>query len=192
MNKQVLERLNLGGKIKELRKQRGLTLKELAEKTGFSPALLSQVENNLVSPSISTLWNFAEALGLKIGYFFQQEGVDGEDYVLTPAGRGTRIYRNELTSAVPWEDLAFGLEDRNMSPFLVRCEKDCRLSGGEVTYEGEEFLLVMDGALVVEYGEQRFDLGPGDSMYYNAQIPHRIEASRGSRFLAVVFEGQRR
>jgi len=191
MKKPVLEKLNLGGKFKELRKQRGLTLKDLGERTGFSPALLSQVENNIVSPSISTLWTLAESLGVKIGYFFQQEGVESEDYVVTRAGREALVYRNELPHTLPYRDLAYGLEEREMSPFLLDCEQTCEFSLKEVTYEGQEFLYVMDGGLVVQYGESRFELGPGDSMYYNAQIPHHIEAPKGTRFLAVLFEAHK-
>jgi transcriptional regulator with XRE-family HTH domain len=178
----------LGGKFKELRKQNGLTLKDLAEKTGFSPALLSQVENNIVSPSISTLWALAEALGVKIGYFFQQDGVELQDYVVTRAGREALVYRNELPHTLPYRDLAYGLEDREMSPFLIVCDEPCEFSLKEVVYEGQEFLYVIQGAIAVVYGEKVFELGPGDSVYYNAQIPHRIEACKGARFLAVLFE----
>lgn len=191
MKKQVLEKLNLGGRFKELRKQKGLTLKDLGEKTGFSPALLSQVENNIVSPSISTLWTLAEALGVKIGYFFQQEGVELEDYVITRAGREALVYRNELPHTLPYRDLAYGLEDRDMSPFLLVCDEACEFALKEVTYEGQEFLYVMEGAIAVAYGEQQFELGPGDSIYYNARIAHRIEARKGARFLAVLFDAHK-
>ncbi|MHB8764853.1 MAG: helix-turn-helix domain-containing protein [Deferrisomatales bacterium] len=192
MKKQVLELLNLGGRIKELRKQRGMTIKDLAEKTGFSPALLSQVENNIVSPSISTLWNFAEALGVKIGYFFQQDGAEREEYVLTRSGREARVYRSELPHTVPYKDLAHGVEDRGMSPYLIECDEACEFSLKEVVYEGEEFLYVMGGALAVQYGDKRLDLGEGDSVYYNAQVPHRLSVQKGTRFLAVLFEAHRR
>jgi transcriptional regulator with XRE-family HTH domain len=191
MKRQLLERLNLGGRIKELRKQRGMTLKDLGEKTGFSPAMLSQVENNIVSPSISTLWNFAEALGVKIGYFFQEDGVEKEDFVLTRRGSEARVYRSELPHTLPYKDLAHGLDDRSMSPFVIDCEEACEFSIKEMTYEGEEFLFVIAGDLVVRYGEQSFELGPGDSMYYNAQIPHRIAAGKGASFLAVLFEANK-
>lgn len=191
MKKPVLEKLNLGGRIRDLRTQRGLTLKDLAEKTGLSTAMLSQVENNLVSPSISTLWNFAEALGVKIGHFFEQEGTERRDFVVTRSGRETRISRNELSHSIPYKELAHGMEDRSMSPFLVECDEDCEFSLKEITYEGEEFLHVMGGELLVTYGERSFDLGPGDSIYYNAQIPHRIAAHRGTRFLAVLYEAHR-
>ncbi|MDW7709005.1 MAG: XRE family transcriptional regulator [Deferrisomatales bacterium] len=191
MKKQVLEMLNLGARFKELRRQNGMTLKDLAEKTGFSPALLSQIENNIVSPSISTLWSLAEALGVKIGYFFQQEGEELQDYVVTRAGREALVYRNELPHTLPYRDLAYGLEDRGMSPFLIVCDEACEFSLKEVVYEGQEFLFLIQGAIDVVYGEKRFELGPGDSIYYNAGIPHRIEARQGARFLAVLFEAHK-
>ena len=191
MKKEVLERLNLGGRIKELRLQRGLTLKDLAERTGFSPALLSQVENNLVSPSISTLWNFAEALGVKIGYFFQQDGEEHKDYVLTRAGEEALVYRNELPHTIPYRDLAYGMDDRNMTPLLLVCDEPCEFSLKEITYEGEEFLHVLDGDVIVRYGSKEFALRPGDSIYYNAQIPHKLEVKKSARFMAVLFETHR-
>ncbi|NOY45538.1 helix-turn-helix domain-containing protein [Deferrisoma camini] len=191
MKKEVLEKLNLGGKIKELRLQRGMTLKDLAAKTGFSPALLSQVENNLVSPSISTLWNFAEALGVKIGYFFHQEAEERTDYVLTRAGKEALVYRNELPHTLPYRDLAYGYEGRSMSPILLSCDEPCEFSLKELPYEGEEFVHVLEGRIQVEYGGQRFDLGPGDSLYYNAQLPHRIRVGDRARFLAVLYEANR-
>lgn len=191
MKRQLLEKLNLGGRIKELRKQKGMTLKELSERTGFSQAMLSQVENNIASPSISTLWNFAEALGVKIGYFFQESGVEKADFVLTRGGAEARVYRNEIPQGLPYKDLAHGLEDRRMTPFRIDCEEPCEFSIKEVAYEGEEFLYVMAGGLVVRYGENTFELEPGDSMYYNAQIAHRIEARRGASFLAVLYEANR-
>ncbi len=191
MKKEVLEKLNLGGKIKELRLQKGMTLKDLAERTGFSPALLSQVENNLVSPSISTLWNFAEALGVKIGYFFHQEGVEHKDYVVTRAGKEALVYRNELPHTLPYRDLAYGYEDRSMSPFLLFCDEPCEFSLKEITYEGEEFLHVMEGAIEVEYAGKTFRLEPGDSIYYSAQLPHRIRVPARARFLAVLYEAHR-
>lgn len=192
MKKPVLELLNLGGTIKELRKQRGMTSKELAERTGFSPAMLSQVENNIVSPSISTLWNLAEALGVKIGVFFQQEAVEREDFILTRGGRGARVQRNELPHTLPYKDLAHGLEDRSMSPYLIACGEPTEFSLKELPYDGEEFLYVLGGTLAVEYGDKRLELGVGDSLYYNAQVPHRLVAEGGTKVLAVLFEAHRR
>jgi transcriptional regulator with XRE-family HTH domain len=189
MKKPFLEKLNLGGRIKDLRKQKAMTLKELAERTGVSPAMLSQVENNIVSPSISTLWNFAEALGLKIGAFFQEP--EELDCVVTRAGLGTGTQRNEMPHTVPYTSLAPGIEARSMNPLLIGCEEACDFSIKELPYEGEEFLHVLEGALTVRYGGKRFELGTGDSIYYRAQVPHRIEAAQGTRFLAVLYEAHR-
>ncbi|MBI5017773.1 MAG: helix-turn-helix domain-containing protein [Deltaproteobacteria bacterium] len=188
MKKQLLEKLNLGRRIKELRRQKGLTLKDLAERTALSSAMVSQVENNIVAPSIATLWIFAEALGVKIGYFFQEDGDAAADYVVTRVGSEPRVQRNELPHMLPYKDLAHGLDERAMSPFLIDCDDPCEFSIKEMTYAGEEFLFVLKGRLAVEYGKQQFELGAGDSMYYNAQVPHRIRVMEGARVLAVLYE----
>jgi len=78
-----------------------------------------------------------------------------------------------------------------MSPFLLDCEHPCEFPLKAMPYDGQEFLYVLDGGVRVEYGEERFELGPGDSMYYNAQVPHRIEAVQHARVLAVLFEAHR-
>src|SRR5512134_4026454 len=65
---------NIGSKIKKLRKARKLTLQDVARETGFSPALISQIENNNVSPPIATLSRIAKVLGVRVGYFFKDEG----------------------------------------------------------------------------------------------------------------------
>lgn len=191
MKKQLLDRLNLGGRIKELRRQKGFTLKDLAERTDLSPAMLSQVENNIVAPSISTLWTFAEALGVKIGHFFQEDAPEDDDFVLTRSGSEPPVQRNELPHTIPYKDLAHGLADKTMHPFLIDCGEPCEFSIKEMTYEGEEFLHVLGGQLTVEYGDRRMELGPGDSIYYNAQVPHRLRAANGARVLAVLYEAHR-
>ena len=67
---------NIGSKIKELRKARKLTLQDVARETGFSPALISQIENNNVSPPIATLSKIARFFDVKIGLFFEEDEVD--------------------------------------------------------------------------------------------------------------------
>jgi transcriptional regulator with XRE-family HTH domain len=64
---------NIGVKIKKLRKARKLTLQDVARETGFSPALISQIENNNVSPPIATLSKLARFFDVKMGLFFEEE-----------------------------------------------------------------------------------------------------------------------
>ena len=70
--KEALALLDLGNQVRKLRTARSLTLQDLADLTGLSKPNLSQIENNLVTPPIATLLKIATALGVPIGYFFQE------------------------------------------------------------------------------------------------------------------------
>src|SRR5512134_1438743 len=78
---------NIGSKIKRLRKARKLTLQDVARETGFSPALISQIENNNVSPPIATLSKIARFFDVKIGTFFDDEEEDRKFEVVRKAER---------------------------------------------------------------------------------------------------------
>ena len=67
--------LNIGSKVRQLRKQRGLTLQEVSDLTGLSKPLLSQIENNIAAPPIGTLIKISTALGVKISHFFQDQSM---------------------------------------------------------------------------------------------------------------------
>ena len=69
-----VEDFDIGVKIKALRTSKKKTLQDVANETGFSPALISQIENNNVSPPIATLSKVAKVLGVRVGYFFKDEG----------------------------------------------------------------------------------------------------------------------
>src|SRR3972149_8509355 len=88
-----MEEVRLGPRIRELRQQKGMTLRSLADKTGLSTALLSKVENNAVSPTIPTLWKICETLGVRVGYFFQDGDHETRDYVITRKVKRPVVFR---------------------------------------------------------------------------------------------------
>ncbi len=186
----ALKELNLGGKIRELRLRRGFTLKDVSQLTGFSTALLSQIENNVVSPPISTLWKIAEALGVKIGYFFQETPQESVDYTVVKKGKGKPTARRETYPNLTFYSLAFGKLTRKMDPYLVVFDKDERGST-PISHEGEEFLYILEGNLKLYLGDKVIELEPGDSVYYDSRISHSVEGKKGTKFLAVVLNPEK-
>lgn len=187
-HKDVLKELNLGGKIRELRVKKDLTLKEISEKTKFSTALLSQIENNMVSPPISTLWKIAEALDVKLSYFFQQAPVEMREYFLLRRGEGKPVFRHESRFAHTYYSLGYGKEGRRMDPFIVE------FSGGEehmepMSHEGEEFVYVLKGGMELVYGEKSILLEEGDSIYFDSRVAHAARGDAGTIVLAVLYRG---
>ena len=186
----AVEELNLGGKIRRLRLEKGMTLKDVSEKTGFSTALLSQIENGIVSPPISTLWKISQALGVKLSFFFQESPVERRDYFLVRKGEGKPVFRQESRYAITYYSLGYGKEDRKMDPYLVQFtgeEEPMEALG----HDGEEFLYVLRGRVHLTYGDKTINLEEGDAIYYDSQVIHKAEGKPGTVLLAVLYRGNR-
>lgn len=184
--------IKVGEKIKRIRLEKGLSLTDLAEKTGFSSAVLSQIENHLISPPLGALIKLARGLGVGLSYFFT-EGATSEPFIITRKDERRPVSRFESKEGVKYgyyyESLARDKKDRHMEPFLVTLEpatvKDKKLS----THEGEEFIFVLEGAMEVRLGEHWDILYPGDCIYYDATIPHLVSCHKdqATKILAVIY-----
>jgi len=189
-HRDVLKELDLGGKIRGLRLKKGMTLKDVSEKTGFSTALLSQIENSIVSPPISTLWKISQALDAKLTYFFQQSPVEQQDYFVVRKGKGKSVFRQESRYAINYHSLGYGKEDRKMDPYLVQFtgeEEPMEALG----HDGEEFLYVLQGRIHLTYGDKTIILEEGDSIYYDSRVIHKAEGIPGTTLLAVLYRGNK-
>ncbi|MBW6510897.1 MAG: XRE family transcriptional regulator [Desulfuromonadaceae bacterium] len=180
----------IGAKIKQLRKARKLTLQDVARETGFSPALISQIENNNVSPPIATLSKIARFFDVKIGMFFEEEEVECKYEVVRRGER--RVVSRVISKAgtghgYTYEALSFRKRNKKMEPFLLSISER---AGEETLYnhEGEEFLLIIKGKAEVLLEDERIALDEGDAVYFDATLKHRL-LSRDSgevQVLAVV------
>ena len=169
---------NIGTKIKELRKARKLTLQDVARETGFSPALISQIENNNVSPPIATLSKIARFFDVKIGLFFEEEEVDCKYEIVRKAERRevSRVISVAGTGhGYTYEALSFRKRNKKMEPFVVTVAKRPE---EETLYnhDGEEFLLILKGRAEILLEEERILLEEGDAVYFDATLRHRLLA----------------
>lgn len=183
--------MKVGEKIRELRETKDLSLREMADLTGFSTALLSQMENHLISPSLGTLIKISRALDVHLGYFFG-EG-PGEPYSIVRKDERKKVSRfaskNGVTYGYSYESLGFAKRDRHMEPFLVTLEPATVKSTKTSTHEGEEFIFVLQGEMEVTLGNHNDILYPGDSIYYDSTIPHRVQCRKDNpaKILAVLY-----
>ncbi|MDT8424303.1 MAG: XRE family transcriptional regulator [Desulfuromonadales bacterium] len=180
----------IGPKIKQLRKARKLTLQDVARETGFSPALISQIENNNVSPPIATLSKIARFFDVKIGMFFEEEEVECKYEVVRRGER--RVVSRVISKAgtghgYTYEALSFRKRNKKMEPFLLSISER---AGEETLYnhEGEEFLLIIKGKAEVLLEDERIALDEGDAVYFDATLKHRLLSRDGGevQVLAVV------
>lgn len=185
------EEVRVGEKIKQLREKKGLSLKEVADATGFSTALLSQMESHLVSPSLGSIIKLAKALEVRVGDFFGE--TEGEPFAIVRKDERKTVSRFASKEGVSYgysyESLGFEKKNRRMEPFIVTLEPATLKTSKTSAHEGEEFIFVLEGEMQVILGNHTDILYPGDSIYYDSNIPHRVQCHQDkvARILAVLY-----
>jgi transcriptional regulator with XRE-family HTH domain len=189
--KMDFQEIHVGEKVKVLRESKGLSLKELADLTGFSTALLSQMENHLVSPSLGTMIKLAKGLGVRVGDFLGE--TEGEPFAIVRKAERKQVSRFASKEGVKYgysyESLGFEKKDRHMEPFIVTLEPATVKTSKTSVHEGEEFIFVLEGEMEVIFGNHTDVLYPGDSIYYDSTIPHRVQCHQDkiTTILAVLY-----
>jgi transcriptional regulator with XRE-family HTH domain len=186
--------LNIGTKIRQLRLKRGLTLQAVSDRTGLSKPSLSQIENNSGAPPIATLIKISNALGVKIGYFFQ-DAPDQQRLVVVRREARQEIKKLNHSDRYArigyrYESLAHPMVDKQMEPFIVEIDP-CEIDEIHYnTHDGEEFIFVLNGRLEFRSPDQVIELAPEDSIYFDSSIPHGLRGIDGpTRVMVVVFTG---
>jgi transcriptional regulator with XRE-family HTH domain len=175
--KSELKELMLGLKIRKLRQERRLTLQELADLIGLSKPLLSQIENDQVTPPLATLLKIAKGLKVGIHFFFEDES-DRRKLVLMRGDQGVaslasrRRPKSDAPQGYRYRSLAPGIRHKQMEPFLVEFELTEWDDRFFYSHEGEEFLYIVAGELEFHFGKEIMRLQPGDSIFYDSSEPH--------------------
>lgn len=161
----------IGSKIKELRTQKKMTLKELSEKTNLSTGFLSQLERGLTSIATDSLLSIAEALDVELSYFFsnarRKERFIQRSYERDVYNVDNSIYINYI--------LSNNINDKKMIPRLIEI-----LPNGNSEdlacfhHEGEEFIYVLEGILTLFINNERQELYPGDCAHFSSSVSHNF------------------
>lgn len=181
-----------GAKLATLRGSLGLSVEQVAERSGCDVDVIERLEAGELAPSLAPLIRITRALGCRLGTLLDDD-----------AQVGPVVTRGDMLQSVPrlksletgtssagelgFFSLAMGKTARHMEPFLIDVLPGAahRLS----THEGEEFIHVLDGSIQVEYGKELHSLRTGDSIYYDSVVPHQVRAAgeEPARILAVVY-----
>ncbi len=186
--------VQVGDHIRRFRETRGVTLHQLAEKTGFSAALLSQIENRMVSPPLGTLVKIANAFDTSVSAFIG--GREEREFSIVRKEDRTTVSRVGLKeggrSAYTYEALGSGKAGRKMEPFLVRLKPLLDRNVARNSHEGEEFLFVLAGKVEIFLDKYSDVLSEGDCIYYNSTIPHHVHSTeeKEALILAVIYQGK--
>jgi len=188
------EELRVGEKIRELREKKGFSLQDMANRTGYTSALLSQVENHFISPPLGALIKIAKALEVKVGTFFGEEPRASCAIVRRDERKHISRFASKegVSYGYSYESLGFDKKDRQMEPFLVTLEPATVKSEKLSTHDGEEFIFVLEGEMEAILGGHKDVLHPGDSIYYDSTIPHKVQCHRDilTKILAVIWAPQ--
>ena len=188
------EELRVGEKIRELREKKGLSLQDMANRTGYTSALLSQVENHFISPPLGALIKIAKALEVKVGTFFGEEPRASCAIVRRDERKHISRFASKegVSYGYSYESLGFDKKDRQMEPFLVTLEPATVKSEKLSTHDGEEFIFVLEGEMEAILGGHKDVLHAGDSIYYDSTIPHKVQCHRDipTKILAVIWAPQ--
>lgn len=158
--------MDIGGNIKKLRLQRGLTQEELAERSELTKGYISQLENDLASPSIATLVDILSILGVTPASFFSEEKEEKvvytpQDYFISEAEGVEKVW------IIP------NSQDHEMEPVILILNEGAT-GGVRVPFEGEEIGYVLEGRVRIETDKGVYKARRGESFYINGKRQHEI------------------
>ncbi len=183
--------VELAQRIRTHRLDRRLTLEEVASRTGQTRSWLSKVENFRITPSLAALAEIARAFDVTLSDLFK--GLDEKPALVLVRRNERKVVdrdQSETNTAV-YESLAHKRVSRSMDPFLITIPPGVAREKA-LPHPGEEFLFVESGAVQFEYDGQIYQLAAGDSVYFDANVPHRlINSFKKPAIVMCVFQSPR-
>lgn len=159
--------MEIGGKIKQLRLQLGLTQDELAARTELSKGFISQLERDITSPSIATLMDILAALGTDVGTFFTERTPEKVVY-----SADDMCEKEEADGAtIRW--LVADAQRNALEPILVLLPPGAKTSEDD-PHEGEEFGFVLAGGVTLFLGDKKYKVKKGDGFYFRPHSLHYL------------------
>ncbi len=181
--------VTVGDRIKHIREEKGLSYEEISNVTGVDVEMLEKIEKNEIQPQLGTLVRLSKAL--ESAFSRLVSGVGTRLYSITRkderkiVSRSTSVKGKKLYT---YMSLAPEVKGRHMEALVVTLEENPEEETS--VHEGEEFIYVLEGTVIVKIDKDRHELEPGDSIYYLSTTPHMIAAKSGTAtILAVLYEG---
>ena len=180
-------RMEFGKKIRTLRKERGLSLEQLAARSKVAIATLSRIENGKGSGTFRTHQRIAEAFGLPLLELYRDlQEPDPEAYLIEPgAGEAESFTYDDKASAVL---LARQVSRKQMLPQMILLEPGGKTALEQYPPGTERWLFGLEGTVEVAVGEKAYQVPQGGTLYFRASLPHRLQNKEGTpaRILSVT------
>lgn len=179
--------LSIGREVRDFRKKINMTVAELAKLAGLSAGMLSKIENGMTSPSLATLQSLSRALHVPVTAFFRKFEEE-RDATFVKAGQGLTIERRGTRAGHQYQLLGHTMRKSiAVEPYMITLT-----AGSDVfplfQHAGIEFLYMLEGEVGYRHGSKTYTLTPGDSLYFDADVPHGPEELRKLpiRFLSII------
>lgn len=157
----------VGHKLRNLRKAHKFSIRVLAERSNLSVNTLSLIENGKTSPSVSTLSQLAQSLGVPVTAFFES-AEHKRRVVYQKVGERKQI----VFSQGHMEKLNEGMPRMGSEPFITRLELDANSGKTPIVFPGREFIYCLEGHITYTIEGETYPLAPGDSLIFDAYTPH--------------------
>lgn len=176
----------ISNKLKEVRKQKGVTLQEVANDAGVTKSLVSQIENSRTIPSLPVMLGLIQALDIDLNVFFK-------DIISTASGEAVIVRKKEDYQPFTKENakgffyqriVSKQFKDTHIDVVLLRLQKDAKRP--MVRTNAYEFKYVLSGAVEYTIGKNKYVLNQGDSMFFDANELHNPKCIDGDEALLLV------
>ncbi len=176
----------IGARLRELREACDYTIEELAEELHISPDVYAAYEQNGKDVPISVIYEIAQKFKVDFTEIITGQTAWLDTYHLIRRGGGKNVNRNP---EYHFEDLAYRYGNKIMQPLLVTLDPSDE-PAKLITHKGQEFNMVLEGTVIITLGNKEITMNPGDSIYFNPNIPHgqRCGGEEKARFLTVIAE----
>jgi quercetin dioxygenase-like cupin family protein len=181
-NKMPRAKDSFESRMKKLRLKSSLSLKQLANETGYSSEYLGKIEKGQVIPPVSAIIQIAKALSVESGTFLSAEQQKESE----ERRRKSFLIRTE---SYAYQTLTPGAENKHLKAFLVTVDPKKEHTGVDYHHEGEEFIYVLEGKVEMMVGEERNVLSAGQSLHFNSAISHKLRnlVDRPAKLIGVIY-----
>jgi transcriptional regulator with XRE-family HTH domain len=180
---------SIGGKIFFLRKQKGLSLNQLAERAGVSVTTIHKLERAEMTPTVTVLMKIADALEEKVGFFLEEPNgsfdyVENVEYLSQKNGK---VFRN-ASGTTQIKYLSLRLKGGKMLALLTHLKNGTKSSDKPTSHPGEELIYCLEGKITYEIDGKIFPLKKGDTLHFFSNLPHRWEVvgENGTKNLWII------
>lgn len=159
---------NVGRKLRKVRGELGLSLRQLSEKVAVSPSTIQKIESNQISPTLVTVLRIAKGLGKEIQFFLDQQH-EPTSVVFIPKKHRQRIKAPDLNFGI--ELLTDGLSDQRFSPLILTVPPGGK-RGSHLRHRGEEFQHCISGKVEFTIHGKKYLLRQGDTLHFKSDVRH--------------------